>query len=276
MHANEVPPVPAPRARRFRRVGALGLTALVLLTGCGSDTHTDREDTTTSLPASHGTASTRVVELPPSTTVAPVVYPTRAIAVRSDHDLAVHDSPDDASPAVVLPAHTSFGSPLVLLATGPTAGTGPTWYQVLIPGRPNGRTGWVHAGEVTPHEVLHEVRVDLASRSLEVWAGDRVILTTPVAIGEPENPTPTGRFSLTDKLETADPNGIYGPFALGLSARSEVLSEFGGGDGQVGIHGPNTPSSIGKSASHGCIRVPNDVVRQLSDLLALGTPVVVQ
>jgi lipoprotein-anchoring transpeptidase ErfK/SrfK len=80
---------------------------------------------------------------------------------------------------------------------------------------------------------------------------------------------------VTDKLDTGEPAGPYGPYALGLSAYSEVLTEFAGGDGQVGIHGTNVPSSIGEAASRGCLRVPNDVVERLARILPLGTPVIV-
>ena len=51
-----------------------------------------------------------------------------------------------------------------------------------------------------------------------------------------------------------------------------VLTEFGGGDGQIAIHGTNDPSGIGKDVSHGCVRVLNEVIEQVSKL-PLGTPV---
>ena len=54
-----------------------------------------------------------------------------------------------------------------------------------------------------------------------------------------------------------------------------MLTEFAGGDGQVGIHGTDDPGSIGNPVSNGCVRVPNDVAVQLAELLPLGTPVVV-
>ncbi len=100
-----------------------------------------------------------------------------------------------------------------------------------------------------------------------------VVLETPVAVGSSDNPTPTGDFYVTDLLDTGNATSAYGPFAFGLSGHSETLSEFGGGDGQVGIHGTNQPSSIGNAVSHGCVRVPNDIVVQLAHSLPLGTPV---
>ena len=59
------------------------------------------------------------------------------------------------------------------------------------------------------------------------------------------------------------------------SAHSFTLSEFGGGDGQIGIHGTNQPDSIGTSASHGCVRVPNEVITALAGNIPLGTPVTI-
>ena len=65
------------------------------------------------------------------------------------------------------------------------------------------------------------------------------------------------------------------PFALGLSAHSNVYSSFEGGDGQVGIHGTNLPQAIGQDVSHGCVRVRNAVISRLARTLPLGTPVVI-
>jgi lipoprotein-anchoring transpeptidase ErfK/SrfK len=102
------------------------------------------------------------------------------------------------------------------------------------------------------------------------------VIDTPVAIGSQENPTPAGDFYVTDVIDTANAGGAYGPYALGLSAHSETLSEFAGGDGEIGLHGTNQPASIGNAVSHGCVRVPNDVVVRLVGMLALGSPVTIR
>jgi lipoprotein-anchoring transpeptidase ErfK/SrfK len=171
----------------------------------------------------------------------------------------------------VLPVRNGFGSPLALLVVERQAG----WYRVLIPGRPNGATGWTRSSDVVTRKVDYQVRVDLAARRLTLMRRGQVVFASSVAIGDAAHPTPTGWFSLTDTVATGNPNGAYGPFALGISARSEVLTEFQGGDGQVAIHGTNNPAGIGRAISHGCIRVPNDVATNLTDLLPLGTPVVI-
>ena len=56
------------------------------------------------------------------------------------------------------------------------------------------------------------------------------------------------------------------PYAFGLSAYSTVLTSFGGGDGEVGLHGTNDPSILGSDVSHGCIRVSNSVITRLSSV----------
>ena len=125
------------------------------------------------------------------------------------------------------------------------------------------------------YPVHDQLRVDLAARML-TWTRDgQVVLETPVAIGAPDTPTPLGAFYVTDLLDNADDSGAYGPYALGLSAHSDTLSEFAGGDGQIGLHGTDAPWSIGQDVSHGCVRVPNDVVSQLATSLRLGTPVTI-
>ena len=68
-------------------------------------------------------------------------------------------------------------------------------------------------------------------------------------------------------------NGPYGSYAYGLSGFSNVLTSFGGGDGVIGIHGTNDPSSIGQDVSHGCIRLQNADIERLVRFLPLGTPV---
>jgi lipoprotein-anchoring transpeptidase ErfK/SrfK len=99
------------------------------------------------------------------------------------------------------------------------------------------------------------------------------VLETPIAVQK--YPTPAARFFVTDLLDTGEGGGAYGPYAVGLSAHSDVLTEFGGGDGQVGIHGTNDQSSIGRPVSHGRVRVANDVITRLATTIPIGTQVTI-
>ena len=94
-------------------------------------------------------------------------------------------------------------------------------------------------------------------------------------IGAPSTPTPTGRFYVNQRLIAPDPDGPWGPGALGISAFSDVLQEWIQG-GPIGIHGTNDPSSIGRAASHGCVRLPNDVLMKVFNTADAGTPVIIQ
>ncbi len=192
-------------------------------------------------------------------------------SVRTAGALTVYAEPSRRAPSTVLASTTEFGSPTVLLAD---ARTGP-WFHVLLPVRPNGSSGWVHTSGLDIRRLRDAITVDLGARSL-VWTRDgRVVLETPVAVGTDDNPTPKGRFFVTDLLQNEDPGGAYGPFAAGVAAHSDTLSDFAGGDGQIGLHGTNEPWSIGRAASHGCVRVPNDVITSIATSVALGTPVTV-
>lgn len=186
--------------------------------------------------------------------------------------LTVYASADDRAKVVTtLKPTTTFGSKTTLLVTQQKEG----WVQVELPTRPNGSSGWVKQDQVNLRQNDVTIYVDLASRAARVTKGDEVVAETAVAVGSKENPTPKGTFYVTDLVQNRNPKDAYGPFALGLSAHSETLSEFGGGDGQVAIHGTNEPTSIGKAVSHGCVRLPNEVIQVLGEAAPLGTPVVI-
>jgi lipoprotein-anchoring transpeptidase ErfK/SrfK len=85
-------------------------------------------------------------------------------------------------------------------------------------------------------------------------------------------------FYIKELLQPPNPNGPYGPYAYGLSGFTTVkeLANFEGGEGTIGIHGTNDPSSIGTSVSHGCVRMRNEDITKLAKVLPLGTPVDIQ
>ena len=163
------------------------------------------------------------------------------------------------------PQHT----PLVFLVRGRVG----SWLRVMLPSRPNGSEGWIRAGEVQLGADRYSVLVGLKDRRIVVRDAGRVLIDAAVGVGRAVTPTPVGLYYVTELLRQPDPKGLYGPWAFALSAHSSVLSHFGGGDGQVGIHGTNSPSGIGHSVSHGCIRVANRVIERLAAVLPLGTPV---
>jgi lipoprotein-anchoring transpeptidase ErfK/SrfK len=145
------------------------------------------------------------------------------------------------------------------------------WLQVSLPVRPNGTTGWVRSTDVSTALVLYRIEVSTAAHRLRLYKSGRLVATFRAATGTGGTPTPLGSFYLTELL--APTNAGYGPYAYGLSAYSDVLTSFGGGPGQIGLHGTSDTSSIGRSSSHGCIRLNNKDIATLAKLLPLGTPV---
>ena len=66
-------------------------------------------------------------------------------------------------------------------------------------------------------------------------------------IGKPSTPTPRGLYAIYEKLPQSDPKGFLGPWALHLTAFSNVLFNYGGGPGRVAIHGRDG-TSLARSA----------------------------
>jgi lipoprotein-anchoring transpeptidase ErfK/SrfK len=183
--------------------------------------------------------------------------------------VAVFRGPAADRPWTSLRRAGPFGTPPVFLVEE----TRGDWLRVLLPIEPNGSEGWIKSRDVNLYRNDFRIEVDLSSRRLTAYRGDRVLMREAVAVGTASTPTPTGRFFTTVLVKPDDPSGPYGPFAWGLSAYSEALDTFAGGDGQVAIHGTNSPWAIGQAVSHGCVRVDNDAIRRLARLLPLGTPV---
>jgi lipoprotein-anchoring transpeptidase ErfK/SrfK len=201
------------------------------------------------------------------------------IATAAVQDVAVYADPAASRPT------TSFPNPwfvnddpkaAVALVFDVEAQRADGWLQVLLPTRPNGSTGWIHASDVTLTPTRYRVTVELAAHRLRVTNGPQVVLEDNVAVGARATPTPAGRYYIRALLRAPNPDTVYGPYAYGLSGHSDTLQSFNGGDAEVGIHGNNDPSVLGHDVTHGCIRMSNDGITMLAKILPLGTPVTIQ
>ena len=114
--------------------------------------------------------------------------------------------------------------------------------------------------------------ISIPDRKLAVMEDDRVLRVFETAVGAPKSPSPTGTYKIINSI--ADPTwytkgkivppGKCNPLGtrwLGLSVKG------------YGIHGTNVPSSIGRNASHGCIRMRNRDVEELFKMVAVGDQV---
>ena len=147
---------------------------------------------------------------------------------------------------------------------------------VYLPTRPNGSSGWVPRSQVRVYPDPYRVRIDLRRHRLTVRRLGSVIVRAPVGVGRAVSPTPSGTYYIVSRIRPVDAGTVYGAFAFGLSAHSNVFERFGfGGDGRIGLHGTNDPAGVGHDVSHGCIRMRNGAILRLSRLLPLGTPVAI-
>jgi lipoprotein-anchoring transpeptidase ErfK/SrfK len=190
------------------------------------------------------------------------------VATAVGPSVTVYEDPDGPV-KTTLPNPNENGAPLTFLERGQQRG----WVKVLLPVRPNGAQGWVKVSDVRLTSHHYKIRVELAAHRLVVTDGLKTILDTPVGVGTTDTPTPGGLYYTKELLQPPDPNGAYGHFTYGLSGFSNVIFNFQGVDGVIGIHGTNDPSSIGKDVSHGCLRISNEAIDMLAAKLPLGVPV---
>jgi lipoprotein-anchoring transpeptidase ErfK/SrfK len=191
---------------------------------------------------------------------------------------AAHKAPEAGSPEVApVPATRPItGERTALPVLSRQIGAGGTmWLQVMLPGRPNGLTGWItEAGtrsSVTPWHLI----VNLGARRVTAYLNGRKAKSFSAVVGKPSTPTPTGQFFVEEvvRMGSKDPGG---PIALALSARSNVFAEFEGGPGQIGIHGrDNLGGTLGQAESHGCVRLATSSIEWLAERVGPGTPVTI-
>jgi hypothetical protein len=159
-----------------------------------------------------------------------------------------------------------------LVLDGRVASDGGRWLHIRVPGRPNGRTGWVREDALGQLYVVRtRLVIDTSKLRARLYRKGKVVWSAPVAVGRSATPTPRGDFWIRERLKGLGDGTTYGPWAFGTSAYSN-LSDWPGG-GVVGIHGTNAPHLVPGRPSNGCVRVRNDKIRKLARLMPVGTPV---
>jgi lipoprotein-anchoring transpeptidase ErfK/SrfK len=260
-----------------RGLATLGLlAAATLLAMVGSESVVDRQivnaggDGGAAGPGAG--AVTTTLPLPPafpSTPTTPTTPPHRSlVATVKGPSIEVFDAPDAGVPASrTFPNPRASGAEQVFLIIGEQG----DWLDVMLPVRPNGSTGWIRTDDVSIAGHDYRIVVELGAHQLTVFKGDEVFHQESVGVGVANTPTPGGLFYTVELF--ASQKAAYGPYAYGLSGYSEVLYDFAGGDGQFGIHGTNDPSGLGSDVSNGCIRMSNEGITRLAEVLPIGVPV---
>ena len=212
-------------------------------------------------PAPTPTATTRGLSVPrgPGTLVALVVHPTQ-----------MHTAPGGRVFAHV-GTKTGFGSPNAMWVARRSG----RWLGVVSDLAGNNRLGWIPASATSLSRVTWELHVSLAARRLTVLDHGRTVQRYTIAVGAPASPTPTGRFAVTDRLNTGDPSGPYGCCILALSAVAPHAIQGWDGGNRVAIHSTPETSTIGDDVSHGCMRLTLPEGRWLLQHIPLGTPTII-
>jgi lipoprotein-anchoring transpeptidase ErfK/SrfK len=147
---------------------------------------------------------------------------------------------------------------------------------VIAPQLHNGRLGWIPSGGAQLTEVHYSIRIETRRHLLTVFRDGRIVRTMPAAVGRAGTATPAGQFAVTDKLHFRPLSQAYGCCALALSAHEYNLGPDWTGGNLVAIHSTPDAASIGKSVSHGCVRVSLSQGRWLVNNVPLGTVVTVR
>lgn len=151
-----------------------------------------------------------------------------------------------------------------------TSPQGTTWIRLRVPGRPNGRVGWVRRSALGDiRKTSLSLELNRAKRQMIVRRNGNVQFTARVGIGKPGTPTPAGHFWIRDRFHAK--GGIYGTRAMSTSAYAPYLTDWPMG-GIIGVHGTDQPQLIPGRPSHGCIRMRNADIERVYRIVRIGTP----
>lgn len=185
--------------------------------------------------------------------------------------VGLYNAPGDAEPADTLDNPTWEGLPGVYLVMQQWE----DWLEVQIPMRPNESTAWIRKADVSIRQTPYRIVVNVSERRLVAYDGATPILETQVAVGAGSTPTPLGNYFVDGTVQVSDPTGPYGAYQMSVAAFSDVHYSFGGGIGQIALHGTNNPALLGTPASNGCVRMTNEAITMLANTAPPGTPVTI-
>jgi lipoprotein-anchoring transpeptidase ErfK/SrfK len=218
------------------------------------------------------TTTTSTTVLPTTTTIPPAV-PVSALLVSAavpDSDFPTFDGPNGNQ---VGKAGHWYGYPMTL----PVVDQAPGWFQVRLPERPNGLTGWVRASDVVTSTTPWRIVVSISNTRVTVYKDGYFAFDMPAGLGKSSTPTPPGNY-FVGVIERNLGHG-YGDPVLNLSAHSEAIQSWqGAGDAIIALHGQISEASAarigttGTYISNGCVRLHYADQAKLIDI-PVGTPV---
>lgn len=124
----------------------------------------------------------------------------------------------------------------------------------------------------TPIRVKRQVIVSVPDRKLVVMQDGAVLRVFEVAVGAEVSPSPSGTFEIVSRL--TEPTYYHAGVVIPAGDDNPLGPRWVGFNKKgYGIHGTNAPRSIGKAASHGCIRMRNRDILQFFAMVSVGDTV---
>src|SRR5689334_8614558 len=119
---------------------------------------------------------------------------------------------------------------------------------------------------------VRQIIISIPDRKLVLLEDGDLKRIYPIAVGKPSTPSPVGTFQIANRV--VNPTW-FGPKGAVPPGKANPLGTrwMGIGYKGYGIHGTNAPRSIGKAASHGCIRMHTKDAEELFKLVAVGDEV---
>lgn len=136
-------------------------------------------------------------------------------------------------------------------------------------------------GDETLSVMTVRIVINRATHTLTLYRADEAVKTYTVAVGSPRYPTPSGTFEIVNKQKDptwTPPDSDWAKDAKPIPPGPDnpLGTRWMGLDSpNVGIHGTNSPASLGYSVSHGCIRMAISDVEDLFEQVKVGTPVTI-
>lgn len=129
------------------------------------------------------------------------------------------------------------------------------------------------------------LKVNLSQHNMTYYVDGTPIRSFSIASGAKNTPSPTGKFKVMENPSEKEmkENDDYDYYHRWLGFHTIQYPAGGGNypnsnepyEAYYGIHGTPHPESIGKDASHGCIRMKYEDVDKLAQLVDVNTPVII-
>jgi lipoprotein-anchoring transpeptidase ErfK/SrfK len=136
------------------------------------------------------------------------------------------------------------------------------------------------ATSATAKTLVSHLVIKLSERRVYVYQDDKVLTSYPIAVGKKGWETPLGNFKIITKLVNpswqSPWNGKIIPPGPKNPLGDRWIGFWSDGKNTIGFHGTPAENTVGSAASHGCIRMLNNDVRALFEMVELNTPVIVQ